>query len=155
MHAFLNKVGQFRLRHNRTVIAYNAVTHCRIDVAVRVVAKQPPQGAVRLKSNSALLLGGIENKWDDRIFAVVFGNVFLGVVGAHLLLVDVFLEDIAHDIRIDFIVGAQGAFVEVPAVLVEEVKELFKRLIGNVNFRVAGFKFMNFKKSTIEKRNTA
>ena len=52
----------------------------------------------------------------DRVLADVFGDVLLGVVRAHLLLVDVLLEDVAEHVGIDLVVGAQRALVEVPLV---------------------------------------
>ena len=66
--------------------------------------------------------------------ADVLGDVFLGVVGPHLLLVDVLLEDVAEHVGVDLVVGAQGALVEVPVVRVEEVEELLEGLVGDVRW---------------------
>ena len=51
------------------------------------------------------------------------GDVFFGVVGSHLLLVDVLLKDVAEDIRVDLVVARERPFVQVPLVLLEEVKD--------------------------------
>jgi hypothetical protein len=40
-----------------------------------------------------------------------------------LFLVDVLLEDIAEDVGVDFVVGAERSFVEMPLVLVEVVED--------------------------------
>ncbi len=99
---------------NPVVIARYAVADGGIDVAVRVVTKQAPQGTIRLEGDGAFLPRGIEQVRDNRVLGDVLGDVFLGVVRPHLLLIDVFLEDVADYVRVDFVVGTTGALVEVP-----------------------------------------
>ena len=122
----------------------------RVDVAVGIVAKQPPQEAVGLEGDGALLLGGVEQERDDRVLADVLGDVFLGVVRPHLLLVDVLLEDVADHIGVDLVVGAQRPLVQVPAVLVEEVEELLEGLVGDVDVGVALFELVDFEEAAVE-----
>ena len=74
---------------------------------------------------------GIEQIGDDRVLADVAGDVLLGVVGPHLLLVDVLLEDVAQHVGVDFVVGAQGALVQVPVIGVEEVEKSFECRVGD------------------------
>src|SRR5262249_47572133 len=78
--------------------------------------------------------------------------IFLGVVGSHLLLVDVFLENVAQHIRVDFPVVAQWARVEMPVVLIKEGKELLKCLIGNVDTAVLLLQRMQLEQATVEVR---
>ena len=67
----------------------------------------------------------------NRLFAKVFCDLGSGVVRAEGLLVDVFLEDVAQNFRVDFVVPAAGRVVEVPCVTVEEVEQILKGPIGN------------------------
>ena len=76
----------------------------------------------------ALGAGGIEQERQDGVLADVFGDVLLRVIRPHLLLVDVFLEDVAEDVGIDFVVGAKRAFIEMPLILVEVIEDAARRL---------------------------
>ena len=67
------------------------------------------------------------------------GDVLLCVIGPHLLLVDVLLEDVAQDIRVDLVVGTQRALVEVPLILVKVVEDTLEGLIRDLDLRVADF----------------
>ena len=73
----------------------------------------------------------VEQERQDRVAADVAGDVLLGVVRAHLLLVDVLLEDVAQHVRVDLVVGAQGALVQVPGVLVEEGEDALEDGVGD------------------------
>ena len=103
-----------------------------IDVAVGVGLEQvPDRGAIGiLEGDLALGARGVEQERDDRVLADVLGDVLLGVVGAHLLLVDVLLEDVAEHVGVDLVVGTQRAFVEVPLLLVEVVEDRSKASSG-------------------------
>ena len=126
------------------------MTDCGVDVPIGIVAPQPPQKAVGLESDGALLFGGVEQERDDRVLADVLGNVFLGVVGPHLLLIDVLFEDVADDVGVDLVVCSQGAFVQVPGKLVEESEQLFKGLVGDVDLGVAFFELVDLEESAIQ-----
>ncbi len=128
----------------------DAMAYGRVDVAVGVVAEQAPEKTAGLEGDGAFLLGGVEEVRDNGVLADVLGDVFLGVVGPHLLLVDIFLEDVADDVRVDLVVGAKGPFVEVPGVLIEEVEQLFEGLVGDVDIGVAFFKLMDLEKAAVE-----
>ena len=106
-----------------------------VDVAVGVVAQEVPDGRAVgvLEGDLAFGAGGIEEERDHRVLADVLGDVLLRVVGPHLLLVDVLLEDVAEDVGVDLVVGAQRALVEVPLVVVEEVEDALERLVGNLD----------------------
>ena len=71
--------------------------------------------------------------------ADVLGDVLLGVVGPHLLLVDVLLEDVAQHVGVDLVVGPQRALVEVPVVAVEELEELLEGGVGDVDVLAVEF----------------
>lgn len=76
---------------------------------------------------------------DDAVAADVFGDVLLRVVGTHLrAVVDVLLEDVAEDVRVDVASRGSDAAVEVPMPLIEEGEELVKDVVGDVDLRVAG-----------------
>src|SRR6266849_4055957 len=97
---------------------------------------------MRLKSDQAFILSGIEKKGKNGILADIFGDIFFGIIGSHLLLVNVLLKDIAQDIGIDLVIRTQGTFIQVPLVGIEEVKKLFKSLISNLYILVSSFQFM-------------
>src|SRR5690606_29881157 len=71
-----------------------AVSYRWIDVTVGVFDEQIPQGMFALEGNFYGFPCLIEQERNHRIFADVLGDVFFGVVRAHLLLVDVLLEDV-------------------------------------------------------------
>jgi hypothetical protein len=60
-----------------------------------------------------------------------------------LLLVDVFLEDVAEDIGIDLVVGAERAFVQMPLVLVEIIEDALERFVGNLDVLAVAFGLFN------------
>jgi len=150
VHARLHIVWQFGFGNDRSVFMDHPMTDSGVDVAVGVIAQQPPKGAVNVECYRALLLGSVKDEWDDGILADVLGDVFLGVVRPHLLLVDVFLKDVAHHIWVDLVVGPQGALVKMPGVLVEEVEELLERLVRDIDLRVTLFKVVDFKETAVK-----
>ena len=75
----------------------------------------------------------IKQERQDRIATDVAGNVFLGVVRAHLFLVDVLLKDVTEHIGIDLVVGAQGPLVEMPRILFEECKQALEHRVRNLD----------------------
>ena len=83
------------------------------------------------------------------------GDVFLRVVRPHLLLVDVFLEDVANYVRVYFVVFAQRPVIEVPLVLIEEVEERCKCGIRNIDLLVRFLELVNLEKAAVEIRNVA
>jgi len=104
-----------------------------IDVAVGVVPQQiPHRRAIRvLERDLALCSGRIEQEGNHCVFADVFSYVLLRVVGPHLLLVDILLENVAEHIGIDFLVVSKWAFVEMPLVLIEIVEHALESCIGD------------------------
>ena len=119
---------------------HDALAHRGVDVAVGVVRQQPPDATAR-RSKAILAASArarVEQEGDDRVLADVVGDVLLGVVGPHLLLVDVLLEDVAQHIGVDLVVGAQRALVEVPVVRVEEVEELLEGRVGDLDGLAVG-----------------
>ena len=69
-------------------------------------------------------------------FANIVGDVFFGIVGTHLLPVDVFFEDVTENIGIDFAVVSPWSVIKAPLVAVKEIEEPLKRSIGNLNCSV-------------------
>ena len=121
----LDQIGlggvQARSNFRRGSFLVRTVTDGGVDVAVGIFEEQIPDGRAFgiFKGHLALGAGGIEQEWQDGVLADVFGDVLLRVIRPHLFLVDVFLEDVAEHVGIDFVVGAERAFVQVPLVLVE------------------------------------
>src|SRR5262249_2371332 len=124
-----------------------------IYVLVRIIPQQPPERRVLLKGNSTFLLAGVEQVGNHSIFGNVLGDIFLGVVSPHLLLVDILLENVTQHVVIDFSVVAQGARVEMPVVLIKEGKEPLKRLIGNVDANVLLLQRVQLEQATVEVRH--
>ena len=121
----------------------------RIDVPVRVLTKQFPQSSIWFESFRVFFLSRIKNKGNNSVFADVLGDIFLSVVGAHLLLVDVFFKNITHHIRINFVVRTQGAFIQMPPVLIEKSKKFFKGFVRNIDVRILFLKLVDLEKTTI------
>jgi hypothetical protein len=92
----------------------------------------------------------VEEEGYDGVFADVIGDVLFGVVRPHLFLVDVFLEDVTEDIGVDFVVGAVGAVVEMPAVSVEEGKQPVERGVGDVEVGVLLFNLVREEDAAVE-----
>ncbi len=69
----------------------------------------------------------VEDELVDGLLAKVAGDFRSGVVSAEFFLVDVFLEDVAEDVGIDFVVVATGRVVEIPGVALEESEEVLER----------------------------
>ena len=100
----------------------------------------------------------VEEKRENRVLTDVVGDILLGVVGAHLLLVNVFLEDKAKDSRIDFFVRAQRALIEVPLPIVKVIEDRLKGFIRNLDGLAVAFGFFQFvyvKQAAVKIRNTA
>lgn len=121
-----------------------------VNVAVGIFAEQIPDGWASgvLKRHLTLGPGGVEQEGQDGTPGNVFGDVFRRVIRPHLLLVDVFFEDVTEDIGINFVVSAERAFVEMPhpyaegaapsaeiAELEAEVKQASAQLEGVVEAR--------------------
>ena len=64
-------------------------------------------------------------------FAEVFGDLRPCVVRAEGFLVDVLLEDVARNIRVDLVVLAARRVVEVPGITLKEGEKICERLVGD------------------------
>ena len=128
----------------------NAVADGLVEVAVGVILEQLPD-TVGTEGDGALLFGAVKEEGDDGVAADVAGDVLLGVVGAHLLLlVDVFFEDVTEYVGVDLVVVAQRAVVEMPLVGVEEGEDLFECFVGNGNVRVVVLEIVDVEKAAVE-----
>ena len=128
----------------------DAVADGRVEVAVGVFLQQPPYAPGGREGDGALLFGAIKEEGDDGVAADVAGDVLFGIVGAHLLLVDILFEDVAEHVGVDFVVVAQGAVVEMPLVGVEEGKDLFEGLVGNVDVGMVALEVMDVEEAAVE-----
>ena len=81
-------------------------------------------------------MGNVKQEWNYCVSSDIAGDVLFCVVGAHLFLVDVLLEDVPQDVWVDFVVLHVGSFVEMPLVVGEEIEYLLERLVRNLNIRV-------------------
>ena len=86
-----------------------------------------------LERHSAALVGVVKDRRDDRILANVLGDIFFGVVRAHLFLIDVLLEDVAENVGVDFTAGFGRAIIEMPVVALEIREKPVERGIGDVD----------------------
>ena len=89
----------------------DAMANGLIDVAVRITLQELPYGMVAFECDLALFARSFKQEGNNRVLADVLGNVFLRVVRAHLLLVDVLFEDVAEHIRIDLVVTPQRMLI--------------------------------------------
>ncbi len=128
----------------------NARADGLVDVAVGVVAEQPPDLALRLEGDACTSCAAVEEERQDRVLADVLSDVLLRVVGPHLLLVDVLLEDVAEHIGVDLVVVAQRAVVEMPVVVVEEVEDALEGLVGDVDVAVAALESVDLEEAAVE-----
>src|SRR3989442_311435 len=146
------------------IVPGRAVPDGGINIAVRVGSQKVPNGRAAgvFKGDFAAGASGVEKKWDDGGLADVLGDVVLGVIGAHFLLVDVLFEDVAENLRIDFLLvfGSAGSAggIERPIVFVEVIEDALERAVGDFYFgAVAGFGFerVDVKNAAIEIRDAA
>ena len=75
------------------------------------------------KCNPALGSSRIKQKRQNSILSNIIGNILLGVIRAHLLLIDVLLEDIAQHIGVDLISFLENTFIQMPAIIIEEIEQ--------------------------------
>ena len=136
-------------------VVSDAVAHRFVEIPIRGVRQQPPHPALWRERDGACLFRSVEQKWDDGVAADVAGDVFLRIVRPHLFLVDVLLENVAEHVRVDLVVVAERAVVEMPVVRVEKRENLFKRLVGNVNLRVVLLQIMHLEQTAVEIRDFA
>ena len=132
----------------------DAVAHRFVKIAVGVVRQQPPHAAAGLERDGAVLLRPVEQERDDGVAADVAGDVLLGVVGPHLLLVDVLLEDVAEHVGVDLLVVAQRPVVEVPVKLVEECEYLLERLVGDADVGIVALQVMDVEQAAVQVGDT-
>ena len=129
----------------------DAFAHGGEDVAVGGVTEKLPNETIGLEGGGRLLRRLVEEPRHERIAGDVFGDVFLGVVGAHLrAVVDVLLEDVAEHVRVD--VPARGGYgsVEVPAPLVEEREEVFEHAVGDVDVGVLHLQLVHLEHAAVQ-----
>ena len=124
-----------RRRYLRGSGRSHAILHGVVEIAVGVVAQQMPDVAPSgSKADCVPSRGRVEKKGQNRVLADIAGDILFGVIGPHLLLVDILLKDIAQHIGVNLVISMQRAVVEMPVELVEEVKDVARRLC-----RVSGY----------------
>ena len=84
------------------------------------------------------LVDPVEDQSVDRLLAEVPGDLGPRVVGPELLLVDVLLEDVAQDVRVDLVVLAARRVVQVPGVVLEEVEDAREGGVRDLQIRMIG-----------------
>ena len=121
-----------------------------IDITVGVGFEAGPYRVLALKRHAATLPGLFQQIRDDCVLANVLCDIFLGVVRAHLTLVDVLLKDITENIRIDLVAGCKRAVIKVPIVAIKERKETDESFVGYFNFlAMLVFNFMLIEEAAI------
>ena len=84
------------------------------------------------------LIDPVQNQFENCPLAKVAGHLRARVVSAEFLLVDVFLEDVAEHVGIDFVGLTAGRVVEIPRVAAKEIENVLKRAVGNDDARLVG-----------------
>ena len=108
LHALANEIGQSRFGQDVALVVHDTTANGRVDVTVGVFTQEPPDRGIGGEVGRAPLGRGVKQEGDDRVLGDVLGDVLLGVVGPHLLLVDVLLEDVAEDVGVDLVVGLRA-----------------------------------------------
>src|SRR5947209_13007510 len=108
------------------------------------------------KGNPAFLPRRVKEERNNGIPADVACNILLGIVCAHLFLVNVFLENISEDIGIDLLIVAQRAVIVMPVEFIEKGKELLKGSIGDGYFAFVSLLYLVFlEKPAVQIRHAA
>ena len=111
--------------------------HGIIDVLVSTLLKHLPDPAISFECLCGILGSRsclIHKERYDTVLTDVFSDVFLGIVCTHgSTVIDVLLEDVTQHVWVDVLAAGGETGVEVPVPLIEEVEEIDKRLIGNIN----------------------
>src|SRR5581483_10700826 len=115
------------------------MAHGAVDIAVWIVANQPPCGTFGPEGDGTLFLSSFEQEWDNRVARDVTGDVLLGLIRAHLFLIYLLLENVAEHVGIDFVVGAEWALVKMPLIGIKEVEQPFKSIVGDSDVGVCAF----------------
>ncbi len=155
LHAGLDEVRQRGLRHDHASGVDDADLHRGIQVAIRVLAQQTPDRRLALERHLAPLARPLQQMRKDRVLGDVLGDVFPGVIGPHLLLVDVLLEDVAQYVGVDLVARLQGPVVEVPVVAVEETEQALEGRIGYIDVGVGFLQLVHIEQSTVQIRYIA
>ena len=143
-------------RNDLAIVADHTMPHGGVQVAVGIVFQLPPERRVWLEVGSTILLRlqrRIEQVGNDRVLADVVGDVLLGVVGPHLLLVDVLLENVAQHVGVDLVPGSERSRIEMPVVLIEERKEPLEGFVGDVDVGMLALQFMHVEQAAVEIRH--
>src|SRR3972149_5035561 len=115
------------------------------DGCVGRTAVRPYEG------NLTFLSCSVKEKRNGGVFADVFSDVLFSVICPHLFLVNVFLEDVTEYVGVDFVIGAQGAFIQMPLILVKEFEYLFKSSVCDLNmFAVQFFNLVTQEQATVK-----
>src|SRR5436305_15054865 len=97
----------------------------------------------------------IEEVRNNRIASNIHSYVVSRVVSSHVLLVDIFLKDIAQHTAVHLALMLGLAIIEMALVGVEECKEPFKGYIWYLDGRVALLQWMRLKEIVTQVRNFA
>ena len=127
----------------------------RVHIVVRVILEQTPHAPVGAKRDWAFGLRHFQQAGQRRVAGDVASDVLLSVVGAHLLLVDVLFKDVTQYVRVDFVVVAAGAVVQMPLVLVEKPENLLERGVRDVDVRVVTLQRVGVKDAPVKVRHLA
>ena len=121
------------------------------DVAVAGLTQELPHETVWLKCGRGFLCRLAYEPRHERVAGDVFGDVFLGVVGAHLrAVVDVLLEDVAQNVRVDVLAGGGDGGVEMPSPLVEEGEEVLEHAVGDIDVRVLHLQLVHLEHAAVQ-----
>src|SRR6266581_202322 len=80
-----------------------------------------------------MLIRGINDMLMDSLLAQVFGDLWSSVISTEFFLVDVFLEDVAENGRINLSIVAPRHVVKTPRKISEQSENVVECGIGNLN----------------------
>ncbi len=72
-----------------------------VDVAIRIISQHLPEESTYLKCGRTLLLDGIKNRGDNRVYSNISADILTGIVRSRLPLLDVLLEHVTQYIGDD------------------------------------------------------
>ena len=102
-----------------------------------------------------LLLRCFQEIWNDGITAYVFGNILFRVISTHLsAVIDVLLEDVTQNIRVDISARGRHTCIQMPAPFIEELKKRNESLVFYVYVGVFSLNLVKVEHASIKVRDT-
>ena len=126
-------------------------TAAQVGIQIHEHIRQRFVAFLRCKAGNVTLgIHLVEYDLMDGVLAEIFGDLGACVICAKGFLVDVFLEYIAQHVGVDLVVSSAGGVVEVPRIAVEQLQQIAKRLVGDVDVGVLLFDSVRQKQPAVQ-----